>query len=266
MYRAPCSAGRKGDDCRGEIGRDGCCLFTRRQAWLLAALLGIFVGVLLLFSTPARAEYRAYEHEIIDLVECRLKKQKPCKTARVLTSMPADLYERTHGGADRIAVLMIATWMCHGDTSNFRQVCSRPPARKPRFKAGEDVVITLGKHITNGWRGKVEVAYYQASLRSNIYGVRFAERSNIYARYFEKDLAKPGSKEAEAVTGPAPAAAATAETVPEAVPEAASPEAATQAAPAAETPAAETPAAETTEQTAPPAPEAAAQPQQAPPQ
>jgi hypothetical protein len=55
---------------------------------------------------------------------------------------------------------------------------------------GDSVRIALQKHITEGWLGTVEIAYYQASVRSNVYGVRFPERRNVYARYYEKDLAK----------------------------------------------------------------------------
>lgn len=142
----------------------------------------------------AHAEYRAYELEVVDLYECRLNKRNPCRTTRINTAMSAYLYVKTHGGLDRMGALMIATWVCRGDTSRFLAVCPRPNPIKARFIQNDDVQIALEKHITNGWKGKVEVVYYQASVRSNVYGVRFPDRRNTYARYYEKDLRKPGAQ------------------------------------------------------------------------
>ncbi len=139
----------------------------------------------------ARAEYRAYELEVMDKVECALSERKSCARFRVNTAMGPDMYARMHGGNDRIAVQLMATWMCYGDTSFYKAVCPRPPAHKPKFAAGDSVRVALKKHITDGWVGKVEIVYFQASLGANVYGVRFSDRQNVYARYFEKDLAKP---------------------------------------------------------------------------
>ncbi len=158
---------------------------------LLGALLLALLGIL--WALPAWAEFRAYELEVTDILECRLKKREQCKSLRVLTSMAPDLYTRTHGGPGRIGAVMMATWVCWGDTSNFRAVCPRPPPRKPRFAVGDEVSVRLRQHITEGWRGKVEIAYFQRSVSSNVYGVRFADRQGVYARYFEKDLTKPGA-------------------------------------------------------------------------
>jgi hypothetical protein len=160
----------------------------RGTASILAVLGVLLLG--LLRAGPARAEYRAYELEVADLYQCRLEKQQVCKTNRIRTALDPATYVRMHGGEVRMASILLATWMCYGDTSNYREVCPTPPARKPKFNLGEEVVVSLGKHISEGWRGKVEVAYYQASVRSNVYGVRFADRKNVYARYFEKDLRK----------------------------------------------------------------------------
>lgn len=160
----------------------------RRTGWtMLLAGLALALG-----AGAAHAEYRAYELEVVDLYDCRVNQREECRTSRVLTAMSPELYVRTHGGGQRIGALLIATWMCYGDTSFYRAVCSRPPAREPRFSVGDEVVVTLGRHITEGWRGRVEVAYYQASVRSNVYGVRFEDRKDVYARYFEKDLRPAG--------------------------------------------------------------------------
>lgn len=171
---------------------------------LLAALVGSA-----LFSASARAEYRAYELEVYDLYDCRINKRETCRSARLLTAMNPDLYQRTHGGPFHIGVLMLATWMCYGDTSFYDPVCPRPVAKQPKFAAGDNVKIALARHITGGWVGRVEVAYYQHSVRSNVYGIRFPDRRNVYARYFEKDLAKPDAK-----TAPTGSAAPSAQTAP----------------------------------------------------
>ncbi len=147
-------------------------------------------AALLLWTAPAHAEYRAHELEVIDILDCRLNKRKKCKRNQVRTAMSPDLYMRTHGGQERIGVILLATWMCRGDTSRFRAVCPRPPPRKPKFSVGETVRIRLEKHITEGWLGKVELSYYQRLITANVYGVRFPDRQEVYLRYFEKDLEK----------------------------------------------------------------------------
>ena len=154
-----------------------------RSAVLALALLAVCSGV-------AQAEYRAYELEVTDILDCRINKREKCKRFQVQTAMAPDLYRRTHGGNQRIGVILLATWMCRGDTSRFRDVCPRPSPRKPKFSVGDEVRINLEKHITEGWRGKVELVYYQRSINANVYGIRFTDRQNVYARYFEKDLGK----------------------------------------------------------------------------
>ena len=65
-------------------------------------------------------------------------------------------------------------------------------------KPGDRVKITLKKHITEGWTGVIELAYYQAGVNSNVYGVRFGEKRQLYNRYFEFDLEKVGTPSAAA--------------------------------------------------------------------
>jgi len=159
---------------------------VRAGALLGAALLA--AALLALLPRAARAEYRSYELEVTDVLDCKLNKREKCRSARVLTSMSPDLYTQTNGGEGRIGVQLLATWMCYGDTSGYREVCPRPAPRNAKFNSGDEVRITLKKHITDGWRGKIEVAYYQGDIQANVYGVRFADRQNAYLRYFEKDL------------------------------------------------------------------------------
>jgi hypothetical protein len=174
---------------RGEAARAGVCFGARtRSAATLA--LGALIAVAALITLPAiaHAEYRAYQLEVTDILDCKLNKRDKCRSSRVITSAAPDLYVQTNGGEQRIGVQVLATWMCYGDTSNYREVCPVPPPRNGKFAVGDDVRIALQKHITDGWKGKVEVAYYQDDIQANVYGVRFADRQNAYLRYFEKDL------------------------------------------------------------------------------
>ena len=154
------------------------------------AVAALLLGVMLAGSLPARAEYRAYELEITDILDCVINQREKCKQLRVRTAMSPDLYVRMNGGEQRLGVVLLATWVCWGDTSGFAQVCPRPAARKPKFAVGDEVQVRLKKHVTEGWKGKIEVAYFQRAINANVYGVRFAERQQVFARYFEKDLAK----------------------------------------------------------------------------
>ncbi len=160
----------------------------KRRAGALLACAALAASALAALPRPARAEYRGYALEVTDILDCKLNKRDKCRTDRVLTSMNPELYVQTHGGEGRIGVQMLATWMCYGDTSGYRDVCPVPPPRNPKFNPGDEVRIALKKHITEGWQGKVELAYYQDDIKANVYGVRFPERQNAYLRYFEKDL------------------------------------------------------------------------------
>lgn len=137
---------------------------------------------LLLIAQNLQAEYRAYLVEVYD----HIAKQKWDET----TGFAPDLYITTHGGGNRLSVFVKATWHCYGDTSNFQTACPMPNPIQPVFQKGERVKITLPRHITQGWIGIVELAYYQADVKSNVYGVRFGEKRQLYNRYFEFNLEK----------------------------------------------------------------------------
>jgi hypothetical protein len=199
----------------------------------LLALALLCVAALTAGAGTARAEYRAYELEVTDILDCKLNKREKCRSAHMTTSMSPDLYVQTNGGEDRIGVQLIASWMCYGDTSGYREVCPRPAARNPKFSAGDDVRITLKKHITDGWRGKIEVVYYQDDLKSNVYGVRFTDRQNAYLRYFEKDLERSGAPSTSPASPGSPLPAETQAGLSPAAPAASTPAA---AAPSAEPP------------------------------
>ncbi|MBF0351229.1 MAG: hypothetical protein HQM11_09350 [SAR324 cluster bacterium] len=130
----------------------------------------------------ALAEYRAYELEVFDRIQ--MKKEI------VITSFSPSDYILSHGGPQRIGIIIRASWMCYGDTSQYGKVCPQPPAINPRFKVGERIQVILNKHLTDGWLGVVENSFYRPDLRSNVYGVRFPERKDLYTRYYEANLQK----------------------------------------------------------------------------
>ena len=137
---------------------------------------------LLLSSSAAFAEYRAYELEVFDRIINTSRK--------VITSFSPSDFIQVNGGPQRIGIIIRASWICYGDTSLHKKVCPMPKAINPRFQEGERVQIVLKKHLTDQWLGVIENSFFRPGLRSNVYGVRFTERGNLYTRYYESNLKK----------------------------------------------------------------------------
>jgi len=137
---------------------------------------------LLLSSSAAFAEYRAYELEVFDRIVNTSRK--------VITSFSPSDFIQVNGGPQRIGIVIRASWICYGDTSLYKKVCPMPKAVNPRFQEGDRVQIVLKKHLTDQWLGVIENSFFRPGLRSNVYGVRFAERGNLYTRYYESNLKK----------------------------------------------------------------------------
>ena len=137
---------------------------------------------LLLSSSAAFAEYRAYELEVFDRIVNTSRK--------VITSFSPSDFIQVNGGPQRIGIIIRASWICYGDTSLHKKVCPMPKAINPRFQEGERVQIVLKKHLTDQWLGVVENSFFRPGLRSNVYGVRFSQRGNLYTRYYESNLKK----------------------------------------------------------------------------
>ena len=138
--------------------------------------------LLLLSSSTAFAEYRAYELEVFDRIVNTSRK--------VITSFSPSDFIQVNGGPQRIGIIIRASWICYGDTSLHKKVCPMPKAINPRFQEGERVQIVLKKHLTDKWFGVIENSFFRPGLRSNVYGVRFTERGNLYTRYYESNLKK----------------------------------------------------------------------------
>ena len=138
--------------------------------------------LLLLISSVGFAEYRAYELEIFDRIVNTSRK--------VITSFSPSDFIQVNGGPQRIGIIIRASWICYGDTSLHKKVCPMPKAINPRFQEGERVQIVLKKHLTDQWLGVIENSFFRPGLRSNVYGVRFTERGNLYTRYYESNLKK----------------------------------------------------------------------------
>jgi len=137
---------------------------------------------LLLSSSAAFAEYRAYELEVFDRIVNTSRK--------VITSFSPSDFIQVNGGPQRIGIVIRASWICYGDTSLNKKVCPMPKAINPRFQEGERVQIVLKKHLTDQWLGVIENSFFRPGLRSNVYGVRFSQRGNLYTRYYESNLKK----------------------------------------------------------------------------
>ena len=137
---------------------------------------------LLLSSSTAFAEYRAYELEVFDRIVNTSRK--------VITSFSPSDFIQVNGGPQRIGIIIRASWICYGDTSLYKKVCPMPKAINPRFQEGDRVQIVLKKHLTDQWLGVIENSFFRPGLRSNVYGVRFSQRGNLYTRYYESNLKK----------------------------------------------------------------------------
>ena len=156
---------------------------------MILKLLPLFAIFLLAAPAVSLGEFRAYLMEVHDHIE-----KKKWET---VTGFSPDDYISTHGGRNRLSVLVKATWHCYGDTSGFRSPCAMPEPIDPLFQKGDRVLVDLEKHITDGWMGTVELSLYRRELNGNVYGVRFDDRRKLYSRYFEfnlKKIAAPGEK------------------------------------------------------------------------
>ena len=138
--------------------------------------------LLLLSSSVGFAEYRAYELEVFDRIVNTSRK--------VITSFSPSDFIQVNGGPQRIGIIIRASWICYGDTSLHKKVCPMPKAINPRFQEGDRVQIVLKKHLTDQWLGVIENSFFRPGLRSNVYGVRFSQRGNLYTRYYESNLKK----------------------------------------------------------------------------
>ena len=135
---------------------------------------------LLVCAPSAFAEYRAYELEVFDRIANTSR--------RVITSFSPSDFIQVNGGPQRTGVIIRASWICYGDTSLYKKVCPQPKTINPSFQPGDRVQIVLKKHLTDQWIGVIENSFFRRGLRSNDYGVRFAERGNLYTRYYESNL------------------------------------------------------------------------------
>tara|TARA_B100000945_G_C20226858_1_gene523297 strand:- start:51 stop:509 length:459 start_codon:yes stop_codon:yes gene_type:complete len=148
--------------------------------WKFTTIISLLL--LILSQKILFAEYRAYELEVFDRITNSSRK--------VITSFSPSDFIQVNGGPQRTGIIIRASWICYGDTSLYKKVCPIPKAINPRFQEGDRVQIVLKKHLTDKWLGIIENSFFRPGLRSNIYGVRFAERGNLYTRYYESNLKK----------------------------------------------------------------------------
>ena len=146
------------------------------------------IAIFLVLANFAYAEYRVYELEVYDRMER--------KSEVIITTFSPNDYILTHGGDQRVGIILRASWMCYGDTSHYEQPCSKPQTIDPRFAVGDHVQVMLKHHVTDKWKGVIENSFYRPDLKSNVYGVRFPDRRRMYARYYEANL-QPLKKESK---------------------------------------------------------------------
>ena len=154
--------------------------FNKKLNW--GKRCGLALVLFILGMTNVYAEYRAYELEVFDRVVNTSRK--------VITTFSPSDYVQTHGGPQRIGIIIRASWICYGDTSQYKNVCPMPKAINPRFKEGDKVQVVLEKHLTHQWVGVIENSFFRPGLRSNVYGVRFADKGSLYTRFYESNLKK----------------------------------------------------------------------------
>ena len=149
---------------------------------IISFLKILIISIFFFIPHLVLAEYRAYELEVFDHIT---------KTSRkIITSFSPSDFIQVNGGPQRIGIIIRASWICYGDTSLNKKVCPSPKAINPLFQEGDRVQIVLKKHLTDKWFGVIENSFFRPGLRSNIYGVRFPDRGNLYTRYYESNLKK----------------------------------------------------------------------------
>ena len=149
---------------------------------MLFRTIFLILALLVFYTSAVFGESRVFLLEVYDQID---KKQW-----EVVTGFSPDEYILTHGGGNRISVLVKATWHCYGDTSGYQTPCAMPTPQKPLFKKGDRVQVVLDKHVTDAWEGVIELALYRKIFNTNVYGVRFGENKKLYNRYFEFNLMK----------------------------------------------------------------------------
>ena len=149
---------------------------------IISFLKILIISIFFFIPHSVLAEYRAYELEVFDHIT---------KTSRkIITSFSPSDFIQVNGGPQRIGIIIRASWICYGDTSLHKKVCPMPKAINPRFQQGDRVQVVLKKHLTDQWLGVIENSFFRPGLRSNVYGVRFPKRGNLYTRYYESNLKK----------------------------------------------------------------------------
>lgn len=87
----------------------------------------------LIFSTQLKAEYRAYQYMVSSLIGLKNSSQIP-KSYLITSTLDPISYIKYHGGIQRIRLVPLRTWMCPGDTSGFKRICSHPYSKSKDIK------------------------------------------------------------------------------------------------------------------------------------
>lgn len=95
----------------------------------------IFISVLAaLFTAQAKAEYRVYQYQVLDLSRKGLKGS----ANKVTTTLNPVSYISYHGGGNSTKVSLLRSWQCFGHTGEKIDFCKPPLERLEEMTLNEN--------------------------------------------------------------------------------------------------------------------------------
>ena len=82
----------------------------------------IFI-LLLSLSFTVQAEYRAYQYLVTNKIQTASDQPN---SKLITTTLSPRSYLSYNGGKQLIKIELVRTWICPGDTSNFKNICPSP--------------------------------------------------------------------------------------------------------------------------------------------
>ena len=70
----------------------------------------------------AHAEYRVYQY----IVKNNIENESSTKTNLITSTLDPTTYQAYNGGSNLVAVDLLRTWICPGNTGQFKQTCDSP--------------------------------------------------------------------------------------------------------------------------------------------
>ncbi len=82
----------------------------------------LLITILLASFSFAHAEYRVYQYIIKDKVQ-KVSKSKP---NLIVSTLDPTTYQAYNGGSNLVAVDLLRTWICPGNTGQLKETCESP--------------------------------------------------------------------------------------------------------------------------------------------